>query len=545
MAQYMTGTVSTTAASAVITGLGTLWVASISAGDEILIGSDEVYYIVLTVDTNVQITLTANYHKTVVGVNYIINSDFSANRGYPLPAAGAMNLPEMMARALIGIDRDVVPVTLYAYDPKTTVGLDFGYGAGRMNGEGSVILTVAGTVTLTDDDTNYVEVSPAGVVSANVIGWTAGSLPLYEVTTVSGNITAYNDKRSWATVPGAGLATYAGMADKASPTTADSVVIFDAAAGHAPKRTLISKLIALAQTAITPTGTIRLWYGSIATIPSGWQICDGTTGTPDLRGKMVIGAGGTYAVDATGGAETVSIAEANLPAHVHTIAHTHSLNAHTHSTPNHAHVVASHTHTGPSHSHTANAHSHSLNAHAHSISAHSHTIGNHLHSAPVHWHSINNHTHTIAADGAHSHLYNGLYTGTLAASGYGYGATSATSSTEPDHSHGGVTGSGGAATNDSPAASTGSTAPTCSTIPTANTGASSGDTGTANPSTNASGTAATGGASPDTDSSGASTSGPSTGSTAASSATNSGTVGSGTALASLPPYHALAWIMRI
>ncbi len=33
-----------------------------------------------------------------------------------------------------------------------------------------------------------------------------------------------------------------------------------------------------------------LWYGSVATIPSGWHECDGTMGTPDLRDRFVRGA---------------------------------------------------------------------------------------------------------------------------------------------------------------------------------------------------------------------------------------------------------------
>jgi len=36
-------------------------------------------------------------------------------------------------------------------------------------------------------------------------------------------------------------------------------------------------------------GMIMLWKGTIATIPSGWHICDGTMNTPDLRSKFVIG----------------------------------------------------------------------------------------------------------------------------------------------------------------------------------------------------------------------------------------------------------------
>ena len=49
-------------------------------------------------------------------------------------------------------------------------------------------------------------------------------------------------------------------------------------------------------------GIIAIWSGSIVEIPSGWVICDGNNGTPDLRNRFVIGAGDTYAVGANGGA---------------------------------------------------------------------------------------------------------------------------------------------------------------------------------------------------------------------------------------------------
>lgn len=53
--------------------------------------------------------------------------------------------------------------------------------------------------------------------------------------------------------------------------------------------------------AIMPVGGIIMWSGSIAAIPSGWHLCDGTAGTPDLRDRFVVGAGSTYAVAANGG----------------------------------------------------------------------------------------------------------------------------------------------------------------------------------------------------------------------------------------------------
>ena len=42
--------------------------------------------------------------------------------------------------------------------------------------------------------------------------------------------------------------------------------------------------------ASVPSGSILMWSGTIATIPTGFQICDGTNGTPDLRDKFVVGA---------------------------------------------------------------------------------------------------------------------------------------------------------------------------------------------------------------------------------------------------------------
>ena len=50
-----------------------------------------------------------------------------------------------------------------------------------------------------------------------------------------------------------------------------------------------------------PTGTIVLWGGSIASIPTGWTLCDGSAGAPDLQDLFVVGAGGTFAVDDSGG----------------------------------------------------------------------------------------------------------------------------------------------------------------------------------------------------------------------------------------------------
>lgn len=126
-------------------------------------------------------------------------------------------------------------------------------------------------------------------------------------------------------------------------------------------------------------GEIKPWVGTTA--PSGWLLCQGqavsrgtiegtdyydlwqvlsngtssspfgngngttTFNVPDLRGRMLVGAANTGEVGLTGGAETVTLTAAHLPAHTHTNtvsttgAHTHSgttINAHA----QHSHTVS-------------------------------------------------------------------------------------------------------------------------------------------------------------------------------------------------------------
>jgi len=73
-----------------------------------------------------------------------------------------------------------------------------------------------------------------------------------------------------------------------------------------------------------PSGSIVMWSGSIASIPGGWYLCDGTNGTPNLRDKFVVGAGTTYAVAATGGS-----ADAIVVSHTHTATVTDPTHTHT------------------------------------------------------------------------------------------------------------------------------------------------------------------------------------------------------------------------
>jgi hypothetical protein len=77
-----------------------------------------------------------------------------------------------------------------------------------------------------------------------------------------------------------------------------------------------------------PAGGIIMWSGSLSAIPTGWALCDGSNGTPDLRERFIVGAGlsdnlsvvgtGAYANGATGGLNSVTLTIAQMPAHTHT-----------------------------------------------------------------------------------------------------------------------------------------------------------------------------------------------------------------------------------
>jgi hypothetical protein len=95
---------------------------------------------------------------------------------------------------------------------------------------------------------------------------------------------------------------------------------------------LISNGSAWASQAIATfsSGMILLWSGSVGSIPTGWVLCDGSNSTPDLRDRFIVGAGSTYAVNATGGSSTITpsgsisvagtaLTEAQMPKHFHSL----------------------------------------------------------------------------------------------------------------------------------------------------------------------------------------------------------------------------------
>lgn len=78
-----------------------------------------------------------------------------------------------------------------------------------------------------------------------------------------------------------------------------------------------------------PIGCILMWSGDERDIPDGWALCNGSNGTPDLRGRFIVGvnrnfsgftandARDTYSPKATGGKERHTLTADELPSHQH------------------------------------------------------------------------------------------------------------------------------------------------------------------------------------------------------------------------------------
>ena len=178
-----------------------------------------------------------------------------------------------------------------------------------------------------------------------------------------------------------------------------------------------------------PTGVIAMWSGTNSNIPSGWALCDGTNSTPDLTDRFILGRASGANTNSTGGANTVTLATGNLPAHTHS-----SGNIATDSAGAHTHTLSGNTSAGGDHSHNGNTsntgnHNHTLrmgfgsgNGYLNQSNGTSGStqgnFGNHnnMNTAGAHSHNLSignsgNHTHTLsgnaASAGAHTHTMSG------------------------------------------------------------------------------------------------------------------------------------------
>lgn len=90
------------------------------------------------------------------------------------------------------------PASLFGRRASVCSGLAWGYYGGVVSIDGVLTQIDNGTITLSVNTLNYVEVTRAGVVSKNTTAFTPGSIRLYTVVTGASTATSYTDFRTWA-----------------------------------------------------------------------------------------------------------------------------------------------------------------------------------------------------------------------------------------------------------------------------------------------------------------------------------------------------------
>jgi len=165
-------------------------------------------------------------------------------------------------------------------------------------GSTTALNATSGSATLADTQYRSLVLAVSGAIAANV----TYTIP----SSVGGQWIVYNTTTDSAGGPWTiTVASGGGGTSVVIQRSKATIIVSDG--------TNIRSVYAESLTAAIPSGLISMWSGSIATIPSGWYLCNGSNGTPDLRDRFVVGAGTTYAVAATGGS-----ANAIVVSHTHT-----------------------------------------------------------------------------------------------------------------------------------------------------------------------------------------------------------------------------------
>ena len=163
-----------------------------------------------------------------------------------------------------------------------------------------------------------------------------------------------------------------------------------------------SNKIQLPQDTSIPSGIIAMWSGASNAIPTGWVLCNGQNGTPDLRNRFIVGAGSSYSVGNTGGSDTVSLNTNQIPAHSHGFSlSAASAGAHTHSNTFSVRLSNLTCSSAGSHTHTTTAYQHSYTDNLGSQDLYGVSSSSYQ-NAPVNFTSswAGAHTHTISGSGS-------------------------------------------------------------------------------------------------------------------------------------------------
>ena len=117
----------------------------------------------------------------------------------------ASNVEDALAEVYSDHAAALLMSTTFDVDTATTAGLTWGYKGGLLRNDTTLITVTAGTVSLTNNTTNYVEIDSTGVVYVVASAFTSGRIPIRTIVTLTGVQTVSTDKRAWFSVSTSGI----------------------------------------------------------------------------------------------------------------------------------------------------------------------------------------------------------------------------------------------------------------------------------------------------------------------------------------------------
>jgi hypothetical protein len=187
-----------------------------------------------------------------------------------------------------------------------------------LNGKTGTDIASAATINLTTATGNFVHITGTTTITAVTLGSGMWRSVVFDgILTLTHHATNNN-------LPGAANITTA--AGDRAVYYSDGTTVYCHSYSKASGASVITPFV---------TGMIMLWSGTIATVPSGWALCDGAGGTPDLRDRFIVGASSddvgvaktniTGALTQTGGSkDAVNVSHTHTatvtdPGHDHTV----------------------------------------------------------------------------------------------------------------------------------------------------------------------------------------------------------------------------------
>lgn len=240
----------------------------------------------------------------------------------------------------------------------TLVGQSTNFSSGNIRVSGGSATGLTNFSTAYGQSTNF--------SSGNILVTGGSATGLTNFSTTTGQATNFSSSNILVTGGSAtGLTVYSGTTGQATNFSSSNILVSSGnvsgvtgvnntftlanlVTSVATTKTANDNTTAVATTAfvhsVLPTGIIVMWNSTAASIPAGWQLCNGSNGTPDLRGQFVVGAGGSYTPGDTGGASSVTLSANAMPIHTHELTGsltTGSAGGHTHTVtdPGHAHTT--------------------------------------------------------------------------------------------------------------------------------------------------------------------------------------------------------------